>query len=99
MSREFTKHGTIKSTDGDRHIAHGVALPNEVDHQGDWLTPAAIERLADDYMERLSADRADQGVMHVKFEDSDLLLAESRVLDSPDTISGKQFPASRRAGG
>lgn len=60
MSREFTKHGTIKSTDGERRIAHGVALvPNEVDHQGDWLTPAAIERLADDYMECLSAGRAD----------------------------------------
>lgn len=94
MSREFTKHVTIKATDGDRRVAHGVALvPNEVDHQSDWFAPDAVNRLADDYMTRLADGGVDQGVMHVRFPDDDIALTESRVLSEPDTIGDEEYPA------
>lgn len=94
MSREFTKHGTIKATDSDRRIASGVALvPHEVDHQGDWLTPSAVQRLADGYMRSLSSGQAEQGVMHVKFSAMDTAVAESRVLDEAEMIGDNEYPA------
>lgn len=89
----FAKNVSVQATDADRRVAVAAALvPNKVDLQGDYFRPETVATVADDYLQRVNDD-ATQGVMHAVFPDERISLAESRVLDSRETIGSKALPA------
>ena len=84
--RRFQKTVAIKATDEDERTATGAALvPNEVDRQRDFLKPAGIEAMY--------APDPDDGVMHYRFADDDAELVRNEIIDEPETIGGKEYPA------
>lgn len=86
MTQHFQKTVDIKAVDEDARTATGAVLvPDELDHQFDFLRPGAIERF--------HADDPDTGVMHSAFPDDAAELVRHEILDEPETIGGEEFPA------
>lgn len=95
MTEEIEKHVPIAKADSDRQMAVGVAMvPNSVDLAGDFERPETIERLAEDYMERLTNGESRNGVMHSVFPDIDTIShVENRILQSREEIGDATYPA------
>jgi hypothetical protein len=85
MKRQFQKQVEVVEKDDDEQVAiSAVLVPNEVDHQLDFLRPEGVENL-------FNPD-ADIGVMHAVFPD-DAAESGHRLLDEPETIGGREFEA------
>jgi len=86
MSTQFTKTATIKAVnDEERTATAAVLVPAELDHEGDYFRPPAIERFYSDDVET--------GVMHAAFPDDAATLERSEIIDEPETIGDEEFPA------
>lgn len=84
--RTFSKTVAIKAVDEANRTATGAVLvPNELDRQGDFLRPAAVERFHN--------DTPDTGVMHAAFPDAAATLTRSEVLDTAEELDGAEYPA------
>lgn len=84
--RRFTKQVSIVAKDDEARTATGAVLvPNEVDHQSDFLRPDGIEAL--------HSDDVQDGVMHAAFPDAAADLVRSEVIDSAEAIGDEEFPA------
>ena len=91
---EFEKRaGFIEKDDTQQIVTAAALVPNRLDHQGDFLRAETIEDLAAGYEERFENGDVYPGVMHAVFPDEGIDLVESRVLDSAETIGGKDLPA------
>lgn len=83
--RRFSKTVDIVEKDDDERTATGAVLvPDEVDHQLDFLRADAIERL--------HTDDPDAGVMHSVFH-GESTLERNEVLEESETIGGEEFQA------
>ena len=85
MTRHFNKTVDVVEKDDDEQVAvSAVLVPNEVDHQLDFLRPEGIERL-------FNPD-PDIGIMHSVFDNS-AASSEHRILEQSETIGGREYPA------
>ncbi|MDQ2053242.1 XkdF-like putative serine protease domain-containing protein [Halobellus sp. H-GB7] len=83
--RRFTKTATIKAVDEEARTATGAVLvPDELDHQGDFLRPEAIRRF--------HSDDVATGVMHSAFPDDAAALERSEVIDTAEELDGATYP-------
>jgi hypothetical protein len=86
MSETFRKTVDIKTVDEEARTATGAVLvPDELDHQGDFLRPEGVERF--------HSEDIDTGVMHSAFPGDAAALERSEVIDEPEEIGGEQFSA------
>jgi hypothetical protein len=86
MTQHFQKTVDIKAVDAEARTATGAVLvPDELDHQFDFLRPDAVERFHNDDVKT--------GVMHSAFPDDAATLTRSAVIDAPETIGDEEFPA------
>jgi hypothetical protein len=91
---EFEKRvGLLEKNDDEQTVTAAALVPDRLDHQGDFLREETIRDLADGYAERVANGDAYPGVMHAVFPSEGIELAESRVLDSAETVGEKDLPA------
>ena len=89
----FQKQIGIERADSATNTVVGVVMePFVVDSMGDFERPETIEALSQDFMERLAAGDAKNGVMHATFNDDDITHVENRVLESAETIGDTTYP-------
>jgi len=85
MARRFQKTVRIKTVDEEARTATGAVLvPDELDRQGDFLRPEAVDRF--------HADTVDTGVMHAAFPDDAAELTRNEVLDTAEDLDGAEYP-------
>lgn len=85
MTERFTKTVDIKAVDRDARTATGAVLvPNELDHQEDFLRPDAVRNF--------QTDGPDTGVMHAAFPDDAADLVRNEVITQAETIGDEKFP-------
>jgi hypothetical protein len=85
MTETFHKTVDIKTVDEEARTATGAVLvPNELDHQHDFLRPDAVERF--------HADSPDTGVMHSAFPNDAAELERNEVIDESEAIGDETFP-------
>jgi hypothetical protein len=85
MARRFQKTVRIKTVDEEARTATGAVLvPDELDRQGDFLRPEAVDRF--------HADTVDTGVMHAAFPDDAAELTRNEVLDTAEDLGGAEYP-------
>lgn len=85
MTTHFQKTVDIKAVDEEQRTATGAVLvPNELDHQHDFLRPDAVERF--------HSDDVETGVMHSAFPEDAARLERSEVLTASETIGDETFP-------
>ena len=83
---ELRKTVDIKTIDEDERTATGAVLvPNELDHQHDFLRPDAVQNF--------HSDDPDTGVMHAAFPDDAATLERNEVIDESETIGDEEFAA------
>lgn len=88
----FKKQIDIERAESSTQTVVGVVMePNVVDSMGDFERPETIEALSQDFMERLAAGDAKNGVMHAVFND-DITHVENRVLESTEKIGTTTYP-------
>lgn len=91
-SDRFERAVEIVDKDESEQIAYGAVLvPDELDHQLDYIRGDTIRELAKNYRERFESGDVYGGVMHAVFP-SGVTLAEDRVLDEPETLGSHDFP-------
>jgi len=86
MTDHFQKTVDIKTVDEENRTATGAVLvPNELDHQHDFLRPDAVERF--------HTDDVETGVMHSAFPEDAAALERSEVITESETIGDETFDA------
>jgi len=91
MTRTFHKTVTIKAVDEENRTATGAVLvPDEVDHQGEFLRRDAVECF--------HSDDPETGVMHSAFPEDAAEFERLEVIDEAEAISGEEFPAGTLVG-
>lgn len=89
----FERSVEFVAKDAGEQIAYGAVLvPDELDHQGDFLRAETIRELAADYTERFESGDVYGGVMHAVFSD-DIELDQSRVMDKAGKLGTEDYPA------
>lgn len=89
----LSKRVQIVEKDSAQQIVRGAVLvPNELDHQGDFLRADTIASLREGFVERMESGHAFPGVMHAVFPRDDLKLEDDTLLESETSIGGKTLP-------
>jgi len=82
---ELRKTVDIKTVDEDARTATGAVLvPDELDHQQDFLRADAVQNF--------QADDVETGVMHSAFPDDAAALERNEVISEAEAIGGETFP-------
>ena len=83
---ELRKTVDIKTVNEDARTATGAVLvPDELDHQHDFLRPDAVQVF--------QSDDVQTGVMHSAFPDDAATLERNEVIDEAEEIGDETFPA------
>ncbi|MFD1515658.1 XkdF-like putative serine protease domain-containing protein [Halomarina rubra] len=90
---EFSKDVPFEKLDDEERIARGaVMVPNELDHQGDFVRPETIASLRENFSERVESGDALPGVMHAVFPDEGIELADEYQVDEAVTLGDEEYP-------
>ena len=83
----FEKQVEFRAKDADQQIAYGpILVSSSLDHHGDFFRADAIAAMAEEFEERYANDTSGPGVMHVKFPDESVELADQRITEDAEQL-------------